>query len=247
MPRFFIKSDSCIDKTCRITGEEYHHIARVRRVHCGELITCFDEKNNTFELEILQISDEEILANIVQYRPAENPEKKITLCCSVLKGKNFDLVIQKAVEVGVDVIVPVISERTVPLLKGKEEGRLERWEKKIIEATKQCMRKQIPRISLPLSFRDLIDSDESELKIIAHPVSETDFKNLFANSEDVDSISLLIGPEGGFSDQELHMAECSGWQRVSFGFNQLRAETAAIVLSALVMYESGKNRSGGCT
>ncbi len=242
MPRFLIRSDSCTGSMCRIIGEEYHHIARVRRIHAGDRIECLDEKNRVYELEIREISDNEISAEIIGFSEEQSDGKKIKLCCALLKGKNFDLVIQKAVELGVDIIIPVLTERTIPLLKGKEENRHDRWQKKAMEATKQCMRKSFPEVYPVVTFGDLIASETSDLKIIAHPVADADFSSIFAETGNAESISLLIGPEGGFSDSELHRASEAGWRGASFGMNQLRAETAAIVLSALVIYESEKNK-----
>ena len=149
----------------------------------------------------------------------------------------MSLFFRRAVEIGVNRIIPVITSRTVPDPSKKMDDKMERWRKIVSGAAKQCFRSNIPAVGHPLSFSDVVKKDTSMIKLIAHPGSVTGLRDFLSSSEKPDSVALLVGPEGGFSDTEINSASGEGWIPVNFGTTHLRAETAAVILPSLVIYQ----------
>jgi 16S rRNA (uracil1498-N3)-methyltransferase len=149
-------------------------------------------------------------------------ENLVTLHCAILKKDNFELVCQKATEVGVDTIVPVLTDRTVKLALNQD-----RLEKIVREASEQSGRTTIPKIGKAISLKDLLWAKPAGRKIIL------DMSGSKPTPADTKGINILIGPEGGFTDKEIMEAKNSGWEPVSLGENVYRAETAAIIGSYL--------------
>jgi 16S rRNA (uracil1498-N3)-methyltransferase len=247
MPQFFIKaSDITSGKKCIIKGEDFHHLKNVRRTKIGDLIDLRSDDGIVYKGRIREVNLDSIKAEIIE-RVMEVSRKTdlfLTIYISILKGKVFELALQKAVEVGVNKIIPIITERTIPTL-GNKEAKKTRWQKIAENAAKQCMRKGIPVVDDILSFKEAVVNDSSGVKIIAH--TEENGKNLkeyLSNKNRNEYISLMIGPEGGFSDREITLAKDNGWDQVLFGFTDLRAETASIVLPAILIYEWGDVDAG---
>lgn len=243
MPQFFVSQEVISGNRCVITGKDHHHLVRVLRVHPGEIIDLRTDKGIRLTARVEEITEKSLIAEIIDKKTDETISLNISLYVSLLKGRKFETVIQKAVELGVDKIIPVSSARSVPHLEGKEQNRLERWKKIAAEAAKQCMRSEMPRIESPVSFKDAASTEASGLKIIAHPDAGGSMPRLCRHRDIPDihreqaCLHLLVGPEGGFTDSELALADDNGWKRFNFGFTQLRAETAAIVLPAILIYE----------
>ena len=244
MPQFFVSPDQIRDKLCTIIGEDYHHLTRVRRVREDDILTLMTEGGIALEARIVAITEKAIVAEILDMPgdnsgPAGSPEEtlSLTLYMSLLKGKNFDLVIQKAVEIGVTAIVPVVTERTVPDIGKKQEEKLKRWNRIALEAAKQSLRKSVPPVSEILSFEEAVSLDVPGLKLLGHTGAPQNLPSLLRGDGDTRKIHLLIGPEGGFSEEEVTLGENHGWHRAHFGASQLRAETAALVLASVIVYE----------
>ncbi|MBN2158970.1 MAG: 16S rRNA (uracil(1498)-N(3))-methyltransferase [Spirochaetes bacterium] len=237
MPQFFIHSSDIIDGRCRISGDDFRHLASVRRVKAGEEIRLRDDSGAVLSARIVLVTDDSILAEITGRFSAPYSLPDITLCMSLLKGKNFDQVIEKGVEIGVARIVPVVSERTITR-PTDASARVERWNRKSEEAAKQSLRERIPRVERIMPFEEVIASVSTPARVIAHPGAQGSIKEFLRNSGP-SSISLLVGPEGGFSLREVADAAGAGWTPAGFGFSQLRAGTAAAVLCGIIVYEWG--------
>jgi len=235
VPQFFINSTAIRDDLCRIDGEEFHHMARVRRVHPGETVLLVDENRIRYTCSVESADNGCIVARVISRESAWHDFPDLTLCCSLLKGGHFDLVIQKAVELGVRRIFPVISERTISHPEGKE-GKHDRWERIAKEAAKQCMRAEIPVIEPIVRITELLNMQPDAVRIMGHPEGEDSFRDILKGKKGL-PVLLLVGPEGGFSAAERDMARSTGWHLCRFGITHLRAETAAIALSAIVFYE----------
>ena len=246
MPQFFIKSSNIINNKFIIEGEDFYHLSNVRRAKPGEVIDLRSDDGNVYKASISEINSDSITVEIV-HRVAEVQRKTdlfLTLYASILKGKAFDLAMQKAVEVGVHKIVPVVTERTIPV-PDKNDSKKSRWQKIAENAAKQCMRKEIPEVGDVLHFKDALANDHSGIKIIAHTEdSGKDLKEYLANKNMCTHVSLMVGPEGGFSESEMKIALEKGWDQIVFGYTDLRAETASIVLPAILIYEWGKSNAG---
>lgn len=237
MPQFFVTSSDIADGRCTIRGDDYHHLVGVRRVKPGEIIRLRDEKGTSLTARIGSISADSLEAVITGESAAPDAPVDITLCLCLLKGGSFDLAIEKAVEVGVSRIIPVASERTVPRL-ADAGGKTRRWNRKAEEAAKQSLRERVPLVEGVRPFSEVIGLFSGQARVIAHPGAPVSLKEYLRGCGS-GAVSLLVGPEGGFSPGELAAAADAGWVTAGFGFSQLRAETAAAVLCGIIVYEWG--------
>jgi 16S rRNA (uracil1498-N3)-methyltransferase len=237
MPLFFIKASQIEGRLCRIAGEDFHHLARVRRVAIGDRLGLRDEKGMEYGAVITAIGEGLIEAEIIMESEAAAVPLVLDLYLCVLKGKNFDLALQKTVEAGVSSITPVISERTVrrPDVSGGAESR---WRRIAVEASKQSLRCEAALRPIT-EFNKVLSEDRPGTAIIAHPSAAESFGEYSRRAGKPESAGLLVGPEGGFSDREIKLAEEHGWVPLSFGPTQLRAETAAMIVPSIVLYEWG--------
>jgi len=244
VPQFFVMSSDIVDSRCRIAGDDYRHLASVRRVRPDDRIMLRDERGDSLSGRVVNVTDSYIEVEIVGRSAGAPPPADITLCMCLLKGKNFDLVIEKAVEVGVSRIVPVLSERTIAR-PADAEARVTRWDRKAGEAAKQSLRGTRPVIGEIRSFTELIAGERDRVRIIAHPGAPGSLMQVLRRERSC-GISLLVGPEGGFSPREVAAAEEAGWTAAGIGFSQMRAGTAAIVLCGIIVYEWGE-RDNACS
>ena len=251
MHRFFVPSENISDKTIRISGSDVNHIKNVLRMAPHEKIEVFDSLGNIYQSEIEELKDNSVICSIISEKK-ENIESHIdiTLAQCLPKGKKMDFIIQKATELGVNYIIPVISERSIPKIEEKADKKIDHWQKIAKEASEQSGRSKVPEIK-PLSYlKDIITAQKLvpsyDLKII--PWEGEKEKNLKFILEAQDGrrdfeippsikILILIGPEGGFSKQEVQEAKDNGFISVSLGKRILRVETAAIAILAQIFYE----------
>jgi 16S rRNA (uracil1498-N3)-methyltransferase len=224
---------------------ESHRIRNVLRLKKNDEISLVDSDGKTFSGEIIKISDSDGLIHI-HVKPlsgsgSENQtSRSIVLMASVLKSSKYDTVIQKATELGVSKIVPLLTRRTVPrYIEEEKEKKRQRWERIAVEAARQCGRTGVPEISKPCSIEESFKFIEAESeKMVLH---EAEKKNRF-----IDAIRSLnfsrkafvvaVGPEGGFSKSDLNLFEKNGFIPVLLDPVILRAETASIVAVALLRY-----------
>ena len=240
MPQFLVKQQNFIDGDAYIEGDDYRHLVHVRRIKNGSTIYISDESGTLHYGVITEITQHQVRVRISGSYDREVPGLNITLYMCLLKGGNFEYAIRKSAEVGVNRIIPVISDRTIPDPDKKLEQKTERWNRIAVEACKQCMRTTPVQVGLPVAFGDAVDIDSSQLKLIGHPGAQTDMKEHLTASGLFQTAGILIGPEGGFTPLELLAAADAGWTAVNFGFTHLRAETAASVIPALVIYHRGR-------
>lgn len=243
MPRFFI-TESDIKETdggiyVRITGEDAAHITKALRMRVGEILTVCDMKGIEYETRITE-TGESVFAEVVSSKKSENePPYKCAVYQSLVKGDRFDTVLQKSTELGASDIIPVITSRcTVKLEKSDYARKTERWQKIVNEASKQCGRAAIPTVHLPLSFRDAVEeAKKSDLSLFCYEGDGTKPLSYYINEEKAPkSVSVMIGPEGGYSVDEAEYASMSGMKMTGLGKRILRTETAPIyVLSCISM------------
>jgi 16S rRNA (uracil1498-N3)-methyltransferase len=237
VPQFFIKESDIDGIKTVIRGDDCHHLINVRRVKTGDLLRLRSDTGKGFTARVSEVGRTEISLVIIEETAAGDETVSISLYMALLKSGNFEFVLQKAVEVGVNRIVPVTSSRTVPDPGKKIDNKHERWSRIISGAAKQCFRNNMPVLELPLAFSDALKNDDSDMKLIAHPGAVTELRDYLSSSERPESVSLLVGPEGGFTETELNSASEKGWVPVNFGTTHLRAETAAVILPSLVIYQ----------
>lgn len=238
MPQYFINEKLSVDEEVSISDQDYYHLVRVRRVKIDDNVLLRDNTNNLFKAIIKKIDDDKIIVKLKELISRKELQVNIVLAVALLKGKKFDLVIQKATEVGVSAIIPLVTERTIPEIKGKEKNKTDRWNKIAIEASKQCLRDDIPQVCDIQDYKQFIKSNKMGIKIFAHTdQSSQTIRNIIINNKSEKSAVVVIGPEGGFSENEIALAIENQWNMINFGTTQLRAETAAIVIPAITLYE----------
>ncbi len=247
MRNFYIPPNQISENTILISGEERHHIVNVLRLKPNARIKIFDGQGNEYLASIQSCQRETVIAEILQHRKTPPPKLKVTLFCGLPKSDKLKLIIQKTTEIGVDTIVPVICQRSVPRPKPAVlQKRLVRWQRIANESSKQCGRSYFPRVEKLMEFKEcFVDVNfdlslilwEGEKKVGLKSVLKQNKKRSFAPDGQAKNIGLFIGPEGGFSPEEIKTARAAGVIPVTLGTSILRTETAAIVGLALVLYE----------
>jgi len=233
--QIFIEEKAELNKTVSFSEKKRHHLQHVLRMKEKEVIRIVDSSNDVFLAEII-IEEGEMCARCFEFvlKKAER-KNDVTLLMGLIKKEKWDFCLQKCTELGVTRIVPFESMRTV--VKSKEERsekKLERWNKIVLEAAQQCKRDCVPEVTVPMKLMDAIDYYTSDLNLVAYESCVTDSKKLRDVIEDGKSMTLIIGPEGGFDEAEIAKLKEKGVECITLGNRILRAETAAIyALSAI--------------
>lgn len=248
MYRFFVDKNQIADKRIYITGDDYNHIRNVLRMREGEEISVMAHGDDSeYRCEIAGFTDEAVECNLlfVKASDVELP-CKITLYQALPKSDKMELIIQKAVELGVYDIVPVATKRAVVKLEGaKEDKKLARWNSISEAAAKQSKRAVIPQVRPVAGFKDAIsDCADKNIKLIPYELSDPDSmsktREILNGIKAGDSVAVFIGPEGGFTEEEIEEAMSAGVMPITLGHRILRTETAGFtVLSWLVLMLDG--------
>lgn len=248
MSRYFVNSTQINENTIKIIGEDYQHLKKVLRAVKGDIITvCCDGFDYTAEIN--DISNDYISSIIIDKKAnLTESQLKVTLFQGMPKADKMELIVQKCIELGVNEIVPVITERCISKINTDKDAqnKISRWQKIALEAAKQCNRGLIPKICMPLKFSDAIDTASNmDLSIIPYEKENTtSFKDIVAECSNITTASILIGPEGGFSEHEIMLADLNGIKKITLGPRILRTETAGMVALSLMMYELGDVSNG---
>lgn len=237
--RFFIDPQQCTGQTARLTGPEAHHLRKVLRLSVGEEICLFDGTGNRLQARIDKITKEAVETTIL--KKEEDPPAKVRLHLgqSCLKGQKMDLVVQKATELGVESVWPFWSEHGVHRLGHGDKA--ERWHRIAFEACKQCNRARIPDIAEARGLTELLAAPpEADLKLIFWEKEQKNgLSEVLQDRLALNSVFFLVGPEGGFSEQEYQAACENGFIPVSLGSRILRAETASLTATAILQFLLG--------
>ena len=242
MPRFYVPQPQIKNEMLRIEGDEVRHIRRVLRLKAGDEIIVFDGSGKEYEGTIVEERPSSVVIRIQNiFSSKKESHLEITLAQSLLKGEKMDYLIQKATELGVKKIIPFFSSRSVPLLE--KSGRLKRhhrWERIAIEASKQCGRGVVPKIEPLQGYSEMLQSVSPDpLRLILWEREKTNLKEVLGKSIGMKEIFFIIGPEGGFSQEEIEEANKAGFLRVTLGRRILRAETASLCLLSILQYDWG--------
>lgn len=238
MRRFYAPKESFSDAKITLSLEETRHLRDVLRLRACDKMQVFDGEGNEFLCEIEAISKKETILKIIEkiVPSASESNLALTLAVALLKGEKFDLVIQKAVELGVKKFVPLITKRCDVKLKDAEK-KLERWRKIALEACKQSGRATLMQIETPFNFEEFIKISDGEKILFSERNGES-----FSAIKSAEKITAFVGSEGGWEHSEIEFAKSSGVQIITFGGRILRAETAVIAISAIL-----QNRFGDLT
>ena len=220
-----------IAPTVTVTGDELHHAVRVVRVRPGEEVELFDRAGSLAKGVVESIERDEAVIRAGEAIPSRESPFAIHLAMAVIQLEKFELVLQKATELGVRSFIPLVTEH-VELRPERYSGKAERWSKIVFEAVKQSGRSVVPVIENPTPFEDALRREGSKILFDADtPPSAT--------QQPSNSATLFIGPEGGWSPDELRLAAESGCLFERLGPRRLRAETAAIAATAVVASRLG--------
>ena len=242
MPRFYVPQPQIEKGMLKIEGDEVKHIRRVLRLKAGDGIIVFDGLGKEYEGTIVEEKPSSVVIEIQNtFASKKDSPLEVTLGQSLLKGEKMDYLIQKATELGVRRIIPFFSSRSVPSL-GKS-GRLKRhhrWERIAIEASKQCGRGVVPKIEPLRDYSEMLQiASSGSLCLILWEREGVKLKEILERSREKMKIFSMIGPEGGFSQEEVEEAKRVGFIPITLGSRILRAETASLCLLSILQYERG--------
>ncbi len=240
--RFYAPPSAISGPHVTLSGDEAHHLTRVLRLGAGARVFVFDGQGAEFECTIADLTRQSVQLEVLSQlaNEVESP-LRLTLGQALVKGDKFELVIQKATELGVTRIVPLATEYSeVQLREGRADNRLQRWRRIALEAVKQCGRRRLVEITEPKSLAEFCEVDHDELKLIfAEAGGQKLHELLSGRATSIKAITLAIGPEGGWHTSELTLAACQDFIPVSLGARILRTETAAIAAVTLAQYLAG--------
>ena len=236
--RFFVDEKLLRAKNVTLTGDLAHRLAKVLRYKRGETVVLAGGGAKDFVVQLSAVSANAVTGVVTGEQPApREPSIEVVLYQSLIRANRFDWVLEKGTELGVARFVPVIATR-VQLQLEEGAARAERWRRLIIEAAEQCGRGRLPAIDAPVSFEGAVSrapglklmpwEDEREARLGEH---------LRSLSERPRTVSVFIGPEGGYEPSEVELARKSGATLVTLGRQVMRAETAAIVSCGIVLHE----------
>ncbi len=236
--RIYQAGDYQTGQVIELSSEAGQHIAVVLRMQPGSKLTLFSGNNQEFEAVIQFVKKKQVFVTIggVKEVNRESP-LQIHLAQAISKGDRMELVVQKAVELGVTCIIPVISERCqVKLDHDRMMKKMQQWQNITISACEQCGRNVVPEVQFPITLERFLKESSQKLKLVLHPNESKTWRDYNFTNRD---IALLIGPEGGLSDEEVKRASEHGFLPLSLGPRILRTETAAITALTVLQAVAG--------
>jgi 16S rRNA (uracil1498-N3)-methyltransferase len=239
--RFYIPASSWNEESLILDEEETHHCAEVLRLQVGNRLTVFNGVGTEALAEITAVSKRSVSLKTVMVSKSSPPPARITLGQAIPKGKNMELIIEKATELGASEIIPLVSDRTVVRLdKAEAAKKQEKWQRVAIEACKQCGQNWLPKVGLPVTMDRLLAAKPvAELLMIG--AIEDGAKRIKTALGELGAVPksafVLIGPEGDFTPSEMEAAKTYGFRPITLGPIILRAETAAIFSLSVLAHE----------
>ncbi|TKJ94309.1 16S rRNA (uracil(1498)-N(3))-methyltransferase [Paenibacillus sp. CFBP13512] len=256
MQRYFVPADQFDEQEVRITGEDARHISRVMRSRVGDQVIACNGQSLDVLVEITELAEGVVTASIVETLEQHGePNLFVTIAQSLPKADKMESVIQKCTEIGASSFLPFLSERTVVQYdERKEVKRIQRWSKIAKEAAEQSHRSRVPLVESPVSWKQLLKQfadydlicfcyekeNGHQLRDVVQPFVQSLTADHHHASNQVTRVMIVVGPEGGFSEQEVAAAEANGAVATGLGRRILRTETAAMTALACIMYETGE-------
>jgi len=232
--RFHAPPTAFTEQTVTLTAEEARHLRDVLRLKTGDEVYVFDGRGREFRCSVSNTKAELRIESEVEPAKPES-QLQLNLCVALLKGEKFDLVVQKATELGVTTITPLLTRYADIHLRDQSDAtkRVARWQRIALEAAKQSGRAFVPEISLPMAFDAALDVEGDGVMFSERDGEE--LESLTATS----AITALVGSEGGWADEEIEAARARNFHIVTLGGRILRAETAAIAVTVLMQHRFG--------
>ncbi len=221
-----------------LLGTAASHVARVLRLRAGDPLILFDDAGGEYRATIAAVLHDAVRVTVGAYLPTDRESPlHVTLAQGISRGERMDVVVQKATELGVKRIVPLLAERTVVRLNAAQAAnRLRRWRAIAVAACEQCGRNRLPQITQPMTVQEFLVSDlPNGLRLVLSPDGGMRVRELPAS----DAVTLLVGPEGGLADAEQSAAQAAQFQGLSLGPRILRTETAALAALTVIQQQLG--------
>lgn len=241
MTRLFVDYSLESKVSIILDEEDSKYIANVLRMRIGESLVVVDSNSIEYFCNVVEIAKKSVELSIDSSSPNQSEMPvKVTLYQSVSKGERMDLTIQKCTELGVFEIVPVMSERVVAKFKDKDSiGKIDRWQKIALEASRQSQRGCVPKVRMPVDFEDALKEAKDNCDLILFPWEEEEENGLksLLKSFAGKNIAVFIGPEGGYSSDEAGLAKEHDAHSVTLGPRILRTETAGAAVLSMLIYE----------
>jgi 16S rRNA (uracil1498-N3)-methyltransferase len=228
-----------------LSGDETRHLRNVLRLKSGDEVYVFDGAGREFRGEIEKAGRDSTTIRIIEeiQVSCESPIN-LRLALALLKGEKFDVVVQKLTELGVNHLTPVITERADVRLRSEAEAarRLDRWRRIVLEATKQCGRTRLMTIDAPVALSSFFEQPRlpGEQRLLFAEQHGTSLEEVTPDTPE--AVTAVVGPEGGWAGEEIDQARAAGFRNVTLRGRTLRAETAAIVVAALLQHRFGDLR-----
>lgn len=244
--RFYVDAASLTGERIEIAGALAHRLAKVLRIHAGDEVILFDGGGEDVRVRLDDVSDRRVGASVVErVAGPREPRVRLHLYQSITKGERFEWLLEKATEIGVARVVPLVAARAV-VRTPAGGNRSDRWRRIAVEAAEQCERSSVPEIGAPQPFDDALRAAAGVLLLpyeeagdaapSIHDILNRRIDDVFALAE----ISIFIGPEGGYDRAEVERANEAGAEIVTLGDRVLRSETAGLVAATLVMHAVGE-------
>ena len=237
MIRLFLPPERLASHEITIDGEQARYLASVLRVQTGESITLLDGLGHRYVCRVLKVHRKEVMVEKLreEHYPTESP-LSITLAQGLPKGDKMDLIVQKATELGVSRIIPLVTERS----QVRHTDRIDRWRRIALSASQQSGRERVPHIDDTMDFGEFLDMPgRTQGIILSEQEKEQGLKEILSNLKGQREMTILVGPEGGFSKDELIAATRRDILPATLGPRILRTETAPIVALGIIQYELG--------
>jgi 16S rRNA (uracil1498-N3)-methyltransferase len=234
IPRIYIDQDLAITESILLNENASHYLSKVLRMQEGRELIVFNGRGGEYSAQIKEIGKKQIVIQTHQFF-ADNRQSPLDLhlAIGISRGERMDWVLQKATELGVTRIIPLTTERTeVKIKSDKQDKKMQHWQQIIISACEQCQRNLLPELQEPQSIDDWLKTVTTDCRFVLHHRHQQSL----ANIKKPQSVTLLIGPEGGLSEAEITLAENEHFQSLRLGPRVLRTETAPLAAISLVQY-----------
>jgi 16S rRNA (uracil1498-N3)-methyltransferase len=244
MRRFFIENADFIGSQAVISGSDARHIKTVLRLKTGDAVEIIDGTGMEYTAQITGFLSGTVALRILEKRISKTESHvKITIAPGMLKDKKMDELVRRLTELGISCWAPFFAARSVPRPAPRRlASRTARWQKIAVEALKQCRRSHMPEINVPVAFKEILSlSQGSDLKVIfwENQAPDTVSSNLVPGDKSCRKIFVLLGPEGGFTHEEIELARSCGFVTASLGPRILRAETAVVAAAVMMQFIFG--------
>lgn len=239
MPHFFINSKSVNGKTVEFS-EDYKHLVKALRLRTGEKLLLMDENGIQYETKVKEIKPDTIVSEIEKSYPSKRElEFELHLAQSPLRSDAQNLIVEKATELGIHTLHPTYTDNCA-LSKDVISKKVEKWQKIMVESSKQCERAKIPACAPMTTIGKVIEGDFDRIIAFCERHTEFPLKSYLRETpiQKGEKVLVIIGPEGGFSEREFEIFNTRGIVKASLGELILRAETAVIVGLGNIIYES---------